>query len=188
MDAIIAAEARGNFQAYEKIAKQAHIIVGASAKNGIKDLVYALAGYNPTTEEVIAAFKHYVQEEARKYEPEFPRNCTPMVSALRIAVPDRGKPWHFKYLTVNHIYTRSRRAAENPSAAKAHKAKGGDRKKKLFQFLNEIGARALSMHLGRVLEMAEISSNRYTYEEQSSEVWWSARIGIGGASAKRQFN
>ena len=34
--------------------------------------MYALAGYNPTAEEVIAAFKLYVQEEARKYEQEFP--------------------------------------------------------------------------------------------------------------------
>ena len=38
---------------------------------------------------------------------------------------------------------------------KALKAKDGDRQKKLFQFLNEIGARALRIQLGRVLEMAE---------------------------------
>jgi hypothetical protein len=35
---------------------------------------------------------------------------------------------------------------------KALKAKEGDRTKKLFQFLNEVGARALRMHIGRVLE------------------------------------
>jgi hypothetical protein len=34
-------------------------------------LAYALAGYNPIAEEVIAAFKLYVQEEARDYEKEF---------------------------------------------------------------------------------------------------------------------
>src|SRR5262245_42647879 len=72
-NAIIAAESAGTLpKRYDKIAKQAHIIVGASAKNGIKHLVYALAGYNPTAEEVIAAFKLYVLEEAKKYEPEFP--------------------------------------------------------------------------------------------------------------------
>jgi hypothetical protein len=70
---IIAAESAGMLPPqYKKIAKQAHIIVGASAKSGIQGLVYRLAGYNPTAEEVIAAFKLYVQEEARKYEPEFP--------------------------------------------------------------------------------------------------------------------
>ena len=47
---------------------------------------------------------------------------------------------------------------------KAHKAQGGDRAKKLFQFLNEIGARALGRHLGRVLEMAESSSDKWEYE------------------------
>lgn len=32
---------------YARVAAQAHIIVGASAKQGIRDLVYSLAGYNP---------------------------------------------------------------------------------------------------------------------------------------------
>ena len=39
-----------------------------------------------------------------------------------------------------------------------------NRAKKLFQFLNEIGARALGRHLGRVLEMAESSSDKWEYE------------------------
>jgi hypothetical protein len=43
---------------------------------------------------------------------------------------------------------------------RALKASDGDEKKKLFQFLNEIGARALRIQLGRVLEMAESSANR----------------------------
>jgi len=44
-----------------------------------------------------------------------------------------------------------------------------DQKKKLFQFLNEIGARALRMHLGRVLEMAESSPDKDTYEQKIKE-------------------
>src|SRR5215471_19176617 len=81
---------------------QADIIIGASAKLGIRDLVYALAGYSPTTDEVIAAFKLYVQEEAKKYEPEFPNElCMQWHRLYGIPVPDRGKPWQFKYLTVN---------------------------------------------------------------------------------------
>ena len=72
-NAIMAAEHAGTLaKRYHGIAQQAHIIVGAAAKNGIRDLVYALAGYSPTADEVISAFKLYVQEEARKYEPEFP--------------------------------------------------------------------------------------------------------------------
>jgi len=44
---------------------------------------------------------------------------------------------------------------------KALKAKDGDRAKKLFQFLNDIGARALRIQLGRVLEMAESSPDKF---------------------------
>lgn len=49
---------------------------------------------------------------------------------------------------------------------RALKSSDGSRQKKLFQFLNEVGARALRMHLGRVLEMAESSKDRSTYEKK----------------------
>jgi hypothetical protein len=51
----------------------------------------------------------------------------------------------------------------------AIKAKDGDRTKKLFQFLNVIGARALRIQLGRVLEMAESSSAKFTCENKIAE-------------------
>lgn len=71
--AIIKADDEGKLLARQKdIAKQAHVIINASAKAGIKNLVYALAGYNATREEQIAAFKLFVREEAREYEKEFP--------------------------------------------------------------------------------------------------------------------
>jgi hypothetical protein len=165
-NAIIAAESAGIWpKRYSHIARQAHIIVGASAKNGIKHLVYALAGYNPTAEEVITAFKLYVQEEARKYEPEFPNELYVQWYRLYdIPVLDRGKPWHFKYLTVNHIYYPLAQSRGKIFALlKAHKARA-ERASRLFQFLNDIGARALRMHLGRVLEMAESSSDKWEYE------------------------
>jgi hypothetical protein len=73
-NAILAARAAGKLSGprYDKMVEQARIITSASAKNGIRQLVYALAGYSPTAEEVIAAFKLYVREEAREYEKEFP--------------------------------------------------------------------------------------------------------------------
>jgi hypothetical protein len=43
-------------------------------------------------------------------------------------------------------------------------AKGGDRTKKPFQFLNEIGTIALGRHLGRVQEIAEDSADKWEYE------------------------
>lgn len=39
-------------------------------------------------------------------------------------------------------------------------------KKKLFQFLNDIGTRALRIHMGRILEMAEDSSSVEEYERK----------------------
>jgi hypothetical protein len=168
--AILAARTDGKLAAkrYDKMVRQAEIIVTASAKSGIKGLVYALAGYNPTTEEVIAAFKIYVQEEAKKYEPEFPSELYMQWHRLyNIPVRGRGKPWQFKYLTVNHIYyPLAQSYGKILTLLRALKAQGGDQKKKLFQFLNEIGARALRIHMGRVLEMADSSLDSYEYEQK----------------------
>lgn len=166
--AIIAAESDGLPARYNHYARQAHIIVGASAKSGIQGLVYRLAGYNPTSEEVIAAFKAYIQEEARKYEPEFPGELYVQWYRLYdLPIPGRGSPWRFKHLTTSHIYyPLAQSSGKILALLKANKARGGDRAKKLFQFLNEIGARALRMHLGRVLEMAESSADREEYEQK----------------------
>jgi hypothetical protein len=166
---IVQAESDGVLQKrHEAVAKQAHVILNASAKAGIKGLAYALAGYRPQLEEVIEAFKAYVQEEARKYEQEFPKELYLQWHRLyEIPVPVRGRPWLLKNLTVNHIYT--------PLASsdgmllellREAKANDGERGKKLFQFLNTVGARALRMHLGRVLEMCESSSDRHEYEKK----------------------
>jgi hypothetical protein len=165
--AVVEAESKGLLDRQQTgVAKQAHIILGASAKAGIKGLVYALAGYNPTAQEVIDAFKLYVSEEAKKYEPEFPNELYAEWHRLyNLAVPDRGKPWQFKFLTVNHVYyPLAKSSGKLLALLRALKSQGGDRSKKLFQFLNEIGARALRMQLGRILEMAESSPDRETYE------------------------
>jgi P63C domain len=171
-NAIIKAETAGTLRENQRdIARQAHIILSASAKNGIRGLVYALAGYNPTTEEVIAAFKLYVQEEAKKYEPEFPNELYMQWHRLYgLAVPKRGKPWHFKSLTVRHVYfPLAKSNGKILELLKALKSKDGDPKKKLFQFLNVIGARALRIQLGRVLEMAESSRDKFVYENKIAE-------------------
>lgn len=172
-NSILAAKADGKLAAerYKRMVQQAQIIVSASAKSGIQRLVYDLSGYSPSTEEVIAAFKMYIQEEARKYEPEFPPELYLEWHRLyKIPVPVRGKPWQFKHLTVRHIYhPLAKSSGKILALLRAEKATGGDRQKKLFQFLNEIGARALGRHLGRVLEMAESSPNQEAYERKVEE-------------------
>lgn len=165
--AIIKADSDSKLKANQKsLATQAAIIISASAKSGIKGLVYALAGYNPTSDEVIQAFKLYVQEEAKKYEQEFPNELYQQWYRLYdLPIYGRGKPWYFKHLTVNHIYyPLAQSNGRILELVRALKSKDGDRQKKLFQFLSEIGARALRIQIGRVLEMGESSINRSEYE------------------------
>lgn len=170
--AVIEAENDGELlPSQANIAKQAHVILGASAKAGIKGLVYALAGYRPEIEEVIQAFKLYVQEEAKKYEQEFPNELYMAWQRLyQIPLPVRGKPWQFMHLTVKHIYfPLAKSNGKILELVRALKSQGGDRKTKLFQFLNDVGARALRMQIGRVLEMAESSNAPPEYESRIVE-------------------
>lgn len=155
----------------ENVARQAQIVLQASAKAGIRGLVYALAGYDQTREEIITAFKLYVQEEAKKYEKEFPQELyTEWHRLYEIPVLDRGRSWHFKHLTVRHIYyPLAQSKGKILELVRMLKLNDGDRKKKLFQFLNEIGARALRMQLGRVLEMTQSSKTKTEYENKITE-------------------
>lgn len=168
--AVIRAESDGKLLSSQaNIAKQAHVILGASAKAGIKGLVYALSGYDASKEEVIAAFKYYVQTEARKYEKEFPQELYDQWYRLyELPEPERGRPWLFKTLTLDHVYyPLAKSNGKILDLVRANKASGGQRSSKLFQFLNEIGARALRTQIGRLLEMSETSANRAEYEKKS---------------------
>lgn len=171
-NAILKAEVAGDLRPnQENLAKQAAIIVSASAKSGIRGLVYALAGYSPTTQEVIEAFKAYVLEEAKKYEKEFPNELYVEWQRLyNITPPQRGKNWKEMHLTVDHIYTPLAKSnGKLLELLRSAKNAGGDRNTKLFSFLNEVGARALRMQLGRILEMAESSPSKEIYEAKMAE-------------------
>lgn len=170
--AIVAAASAGRLLSSQvHVARQAQIIIGASAKSGIQGLVYKLAGYDATREEVVAAFKAFVQEEARKYEQEFPNELYMEWHRLyQIPIPVRGKPWQLRHLTVKHVYfPLAKSNGKIYDLVRALKAQDGDRQKKLFQFLNDVGTRALRMHMGRVLEMAESSSTDKEYEAKIVE-------------------
>lgn len=165
--AIVAAEADGKLLPNQKhVAKQAHIILSASAKAGIKGLVYALAGYDATREEVIAAFKFYVREEARDYEKEFPDQLYEEWYRLyQIPRPERNRPWKFKHLTVEQVYkplAKSNGKILNLTREQRENSKS--RWKKLHQFLSEIGVKALRTQLGQLLGIARISTTKEEYE------------------------
>lgn len=172
--AIIEADSKGPLLERQRhIVKQAQIVVNASAKAGIKGLVYALAGYDATKAEVIAAFKFYVREEARDLEKEFPDQLyNEWYRLYELPKPERNKPWKFMYLTRDHIYMPLARSnGKILSLTRAKKAAGPDRHAKLHQFLSEIGVKALRMHLGQLLGMAQVSESRAKYEEHVENIF-----------------
>lgn len=148
------------------IATQAHVIVNASAKSGIKGLVYALTGYDADREDTIAAFKFFVREEARDYEREFPDELyVEWYRLYQLPKPERNKPWKFQHLTVEHVYyPLARSNGRILELTRAMRDKSGQRYKKLTQFLSEIGVKALRRHLGQLLGMAQVSESRADYE------------------------
>ncbi len=172
--AIIAAEADGKLTANQaNIAKQAHVILNASAKAGIKGLVYAITGYDATKEEIIASYKLYIQEEAREYEKEFPDQLYAQWYRLyELPVPERNKPWKFMHLTVNQVYVPLAKSnGKIHELIVAQKAASGDRRKRLHQFLAEVGVKALRTHLGQLLGIAQISKDRQEYEKHVNNVF-----------------
>lgn len=170
-NAIIEAKNAGTLAPSQlKLAQNASILLSASAKAGIQGLVYALAGYRPEVEEVIEAFKAFVQEEARKYEKEFPTELYLEWARLySITAPIRGRSWKHRHLTVDHVYYPLAKSNGSLLALLKESRESDGGGKKLFQFLNEVGTRALRMHLGRVLEMAESSSSLEEYEAKIAE-------------------
>jgi hypothetical protein len=173
--AVLAARSSGALgPRYDNIAKQAQIIIGASAKAGIKGLVYALAGYDATREEIIENFKRFVAEEAREYEREFPEQLyQEWYRIYELTEPaSNRRPWKFKHLTVDQVYHPL--AKSNGlllDLLRVLKAKGKDRYKKLHQFLSEIGVKALRTHLGQLLGIAQLSPTKADYEKNFEKVF-----------------
>lgn len=172
--AIITAEADEKLTAQQKgMARQAHIILNASAKSGIKGLVYALTGYDAEREEVIAAFKLYVREEAREYEKEFPDELYRQWYRLyQLPEPERNKPWKFKDLTIKHVYIPLANSnGKIHQLVVALRAARGEKNKRLHQFLAEIGVKALRQQLGQLLGISQISGDSHEYEKHISKVF-----------------
>ena len=166
--ALVSAQAKGQLRSSQaNIAAQAQIILNASAKSGIQGLVYKLAGYDATREEVVRAFKRFVQQEAREYEREFPNQLyNEWYRLYQLPQPERNKPWKFYHLTVEHVYhPLARSSGKILKLTKEARAIQDARSKKLHQFLSEIGVKALRTHLGQLLGIARISKTKQEYED-----------------------
>lgn len=172
--AIIQAEEEGKLNFQQKhTAKQAHIIINASAKAGIQNLVYKLAGYDATRQEVVNAFKLFIREEAREYEKEFPDQLYQQWYRLyELPTPGKNKPWKFKHLTVDQVYKPLAKSnGKILQLAQTQRATGQERYKKLHQFLSEIGVKALRQHLGELIGIAKLSKDRADYESNVEKIF-----------------
>jgi hypothetical protein len=153
----------------QHLIRAATIITGACAKLGIQELIYKVVGLDSTKEQFLIAFRRFVQEEAKRYESEFPIELYQEWTRLYdIPMPERGWPWKFKSLTIAHVYTplaKSNGRILKLLREQKHSHDTGTNKK-LFQFLSDIGTKALRFQLGRVLEMAESSQTREEYEQK----------------------
>lgn len=151
---------------HKEVVKQARIILNASAKSGIKGLVYALAGYDATRQEIIDAFKLYVRQEAREYEKEFPDQLyAEWYRLYELPKPRKNKPWKFKHLTIEHVYEPlANSCGKIYELTQAMRADSEERWKKLHQFLSEAGVKALRTQLGQTLGIARISDTKEEYE------------------------
>ena len=170
--ALVLANAKGELlKSQANIVAQANVILAASAKAGIQGLVYALAGYDRTKEEVIEAYKLYVREEAREYEKEFsPSLYEQWYRLYGITQYERGRPWEFRYLTIDHIYKPLVNSHGKVfDLAKLNKAENGEKGEKIHQFLSEIGVKALRTQVGMILGIATVSDTREEYERYIAE-------------------
>lgn len=177
--AIIAAESAGRLtERQSSIVRQAHVILNASAKAGIKGLVYALSGYDATREEIISAFKMYVRDEAREYEREFPNELYQQWYRLyKLPKPERNKPWKFKHLTVDHVYHHlAMSKGKIHELTVAQRDMNNEKGKRLHQFLADVGVKALRQHLGQLLGIAQVSKDHLEYERHVNNVFGGQRV------------
>lgn len=174
--AILTARSNNEFTEprYDNVVRQAQVLINASAKSGIKGLVYAITGYDATREEVIKSFKLYVANEAREYEREFPEQLyNEWYRLYDLKPPKRNKPWKFKHLTIKHVYeplANSNSEIYN-LLVDARKSDSQNKNKRLFQFLEAIGVAALRLHLGQLLGIAKLSKTSDEYEKNFETIF-----------------
>jgi hypothetical protein len=166
-NAYLRAEKDGVIKNDHPAVKQSHIILSASAKSGIKGLVYALTNYNPTAQEVIDAYKLYVQEEAKEYASIFPNELyEAWYRVYQIPKPEKNKPWKFMHLTIKHVYEPLANSDSNLLKL-LREYKSSDKKGKsnrLHQYLSKVGEIALAKHIGKLSYIAKESKTQEEYE------------------------
>jgi hypothetical protein len=101
-----------------------------------------------------------------EYEKEFPPLLYKEWQRLYEIKGPISRNWKGMHLTIDHVYYPLARSQGQilELAREARSATDDSRRKKLHQFLSEVGVKALRTHLGQVLGVARISRTREEYE------------------------
>jgi hypothetical protein len=84
--------------------------------------------------------------------------------------PERGRPWAFRYLTIDHIYKPLAKSNGKVfNLAKTSKLENGEKGDKIHQFLSEVGVKALRTQVGKITGIATVSDSREQYERYIAE-------------------
>ena len=157
----------------EHVAKQAEILIRALAKVGIIALVDEATGfqYDRPRRDLEEQLKQFLSEELRKYVKTFPPDYFKHLCRLRGVElrPDMKLPPYFGKLTNNLVYRRI--APGLLQKLKERKEERGKASNKLFSWLSEdVGLRALLVHLGTVIGFMKVNTDYKIFEHQLDQI------------------
>jgi hypothetical protein len=157
----------------QHVAKQAEILIRALAKVGIIALIDEATGfqYDRPRRDLEEQLKRFLSEELRKWVRTFPADYFKELCRLRGVElrPDMKLPSYFGHLTNNLVYRRI--APGLLKKLKDRRAERGSPSNKLTQWLSEdIGFRALLVHLGTVTGLMKINTDYKVFERQLDQV------------------
>jgi hypothetical protein len=157
----------------EHIAKQAELLIRGLAAIGIISLVDEATGfqYDRPRRDLEEQLKKFLSEELRKWVRTFPSDYFKHLCRLRGVDlrPDMKLPQYFGILTNNLIYRRI--APGLLKKLKERRAERGSPSNKLTQWLSEdVGCRAVLVHLGTVVGVMKLNSDYKTFERQLDQI------------------
>jgi hypothetical protein len=171
---IVKADQSGILTRQQKhIAERASTIIQATSELGIRDLVYAISGFDSTKEKTINAFRDFVRRQAREWEKEIPLQLYDEWYRLyQLPRTERSRPWIFCKITRDHVWLPL--AQSNGAIYKLVRDRrdevGKRHTTRLHQFLSELGLKVFRRHVGSVLGIAQISDTPETYA-QNTQKW-----------------
>lgn len=155
------------------IAKQAEILIRGLATVGILALVDEATGfqYDRPRRDLEEQLKKFLSDELRRWVRTFPAEYFKELCRLRHVElrPDMTLPSYFGHLTNNLVYRRI--APGLLKKLKERRSERGSPSNKLHSWLSEdIGFRAVLVHLGTVVGLMKLNTDYKTFERQLDQI------------------